>query len=64
MLARRIGDSQPLANFSDKSMMRGEVSNNDLAFGWCQWLLQGGYTFIEVEVIEFLFCEVERVWTL
>lgn len=36
MLAQGMGDSQALANFNGKSMMRGEVSNNvlPLTFGY------------------------------
>jgi hypothetical protein len=42
----RNRDSWPSAGFNGKSMVRGVVSNNDLALSWCQWLLQIQFTFV------------------
>ena len=45
-------DNQPPSSFNDKSMIRGAVSSNDLAWWWCQWLLQVQFTFVYEKILE------------
>ena len=65
MVAYIIGDrvSRPLSRFNCNSMVRGAVSNNNLALCWCQWLLQVQLTSLwEIYPSKSLLFEVD--WSL
>ena len=48
----RDKDNYPSSNTNGKSMVRGAVSNNNLALWWCQWPLQVQSTFAFGKILE------------